>query len=416
MPQTPARTGVSLDDRQDLARHLDDDRVGVAVRHQAGEAAAARHPVAARVVDDDQVDPAGLGALGREARAGAPADDRPAVGDLRAEPLERFQAVHDQHPTSCGEPSRGSGATCRGIPLAPARAASYPEPCTLPAVGEAAAPTKGAAMRGAAGGARGASAAARHLPPRAVERDRRACPGGLERDGQTARAVAPCRRARRGPSARSSRSQCSERDRGVGLSSGPVGPPGPDEARPHIRSPRLRRGLRDHLVQAVRHRAARTPDRSRPVSSPCASTAGSRCSRRAPKSASSAAASWKGWPSTAIIETRAAGRRAPSGPLRRVQLARDAPAELGALLGRGAHQRHGRVVDVEIAAGELLREPVSRAEVDHVERAQRDDLRDPELACGLEPVGPRREHAADEIVRELRRRHVERRRRRSRRA
>ena len=76
VPQTPASTGVSLDDGQHLAGHVHDDRVGVAVGHQPGQRAAAGHAEAAGVVDDDQVDAAGLGALGREAGAGAGADDR----------------------------------------------------------------------------------------------------------------------------------------------------------------------------------------------------------------------------------------------------------------------------------------------------------------------------------------------------
>ena len=76
VPQTPASTGVSLHDRQHLLRHVLDDRVGVAVGQQAGEAAAPGHPVAAGVVDDDQVDAAALGELGRDAGAGAGADDR----------------------------------------------------------------------------------------------------------------------------------------------------------------------------------------------------------------------------------------------------------------------------------------------------------------------------------------------------
>ena len=74
-----------LDDRQHLGGHLDDDRVGVAVGEQPGERAAAGHPVAAGVVDDDQVGAAGLGHLGRDAGAGAAADDRLAGVDLGAE-------------------------------------------------------------------------------------------------------------------------------------------------------------------------------------------------------------------------------------------------------------------------------------------------------------------------------------------
>ena len=68
VPQTPASTGVSLHDRQHLAGHVHDDRVGVAVRHQTGERAAAGHPEAAGVVDDDEVGAAGLGALCGQAR------------------------------------------------------------------------------------------------------------------------------------------------------------------------------------------------------------------------------------------------------------------------------------------------------------------------------------------------------------
>ena len=95
VPQTPARTGVSLDDRQHLAGHVHDDRVGVAVGHQAGERAAAGHPVAARVVDDDQVGAAGLGELGRQPGAGACADDhRPPLSHLGAQRRQRLLASH----------------------------------------------------------------------------------------------------------------------------------------------------------------------------------------------------------------------------------------------------------------------------------------------------------------------------------
>ncbi len=76
VPLTPASTGVCFTDRQHLERHLDDDLVGIAVGEQAGERAAPGHAIAARVVDDDQVDAAGFLAFGRKPRAGAAADDR----------------------------------------------------------------------------------------------------------------------------------------------------------------------------------------------------------------------------------------------------------------------------------------------------------------------------------------------------
>ena len=49
-----------LHDREHLVGHLLDDLVGVAVREETRRAAAAGHAVAARVVDDQQVDAAGL--------------------------------------------------------------------------------------------------------------------------------------------------------------------------------------------------------------------------------------------------------------------------------------------------------------------------------------------------------------------
>ncbi len=63
------------DDRKHLTCHLDDDLVGVAIRHHACERAAAGHPVAAGIVDDDEVDAARFFAFGRESRACAATDD-----------------------------------------------------------------------------------------------------------------------------------------------------------------------------------------------------------------------------------------------------------------------------------------------------------------------------------------------------
>ena len=76
------------DHRQHLGRHLDHDLVGIAIGEKAGERAAAGHPVAAGVVDHDQVDAARLLALGGKPGAGAAADDRLAARDHGAEPLE----------------------------------------------------------------------------------------------------------------------------------------------------------------------------------------------------------------------------------------------------------------------------------------------------------------------------------------
>ena len=91
-----------LHDREDLVGHLLDDLVGVPVREEPRGAAASGHPVAARVVDDQQVDAAGLFAHGREARAGAAADDRLAARDLLAESFQN----------ACRELSMLTNASC----------------------------------------------------------------------------------------------------------------------------------------------------------------------------------------------------------------------------------------------------------------------------------------------------------------
>ena len=75
-----------LNNREHLGRHLNDDAIGVAVRHHAGERAAAGHAEAAGIVDNDQIGAAGFGELGRDAGAGAAADDGPARGLLGLQP------------------------------------------------------------------------------------------------------------------------------------------------------------------------------------------------------------------------------------------------------------------------------------------------------------------------------------------
>ena len=79
----------ALHHRQHFGRHLHHDRIGVAIGHQAGERAAPGHAVAAGIVDDDEVDAAGLLALRRQPGAGAAADDRLAARDHGAEFLHQ---------------------------------------------------------------------------------------------------------------------------------------------------------------------------------------------------------------------------------------------------------------------------------------------------------------------------------------
>ncbi|KGD18234.1 hypothetical protein DO70_4478 [Burkholderia pseudomallei] len=84
--------GRRFDDGQHLARHVDDDLVRVAVREQPRERAAPGHPVAARVVDHDEIDAARLFAFRGQARSRAAADDRLAARDGRAQFFEDLDA------------------------------------------------------------------------------------------------------------------------------------------------------------------------------------------------------------------------------------------------------------------------------------------------------------------------------------
>ena len=263
VPHTPARTGVCLDDRKHLRRHLDDDGVRVAVGQEAGQRPAPCHPVAARVVDDDQVGSAGLGTLGREARARSCADDRPSLCDLGPEPLERLLSRHRVRPV---ELVQAVGHRLRERRVVDIRV----ELAHVDRVVEILAQRGEKRLVGV-----------RIVEDLALDRDQR---DAAERDEQ--------------------------RDRALG----------------------------------------------------------------------------------------------------RVQLARDPPSQLGALLGRRPHERDRRVVHVEAPLPEPLGHRLHRAEVDHVEGAERDDLRDPDLACRLQSIRAGGEDASDEVVGELRRRRVEHRR------
>ena len=92
VPLTPASTGVCFTTGSTSKRHLLDDLVGVAIGEQARRRAAPGHAVAAGIVDDDEVDAAGFLAFGREAGAGAAADDRLAACHHVAEFFEDFVA------------------------------------------------------------------------------------------------------------------------------------------------------------------------------------------------------------------------------------------------------------------------------------------------------------------------------------
>ena len=124
-------------------------------------------------------------------------------------------------------------------------------------------------------------------------------------------------------------------------------------------------------------------------------------SRSASNSAASASGSWNGWPSASISETPPSGTKSAVGPVAADSLRAIRRPSSAHSSARRAHQRHRRVVHVEVAVRELRRDGVARAEVDHVERAERDDLRDARAARRLQPVRAGREHAADQVVAQL---------------
>src|SRR5690606_2612567 len=92
----------SADHRQHLARHVDDDLVGVAVGEHPGQRPASRHPVAAGVVDDDQVGPACLLALRRQPRSRPGTDDGLTPFDHRPQPRQDRGSRLCRHHTRSG--------------------------------------------------------------------------------------------------------------------------------------------------------------------------------------------------------------------------------------------------------------------------------------------------------------------------
>src|SRR3982074_2799007 len=86
-----------LHDRQHLMRHLPNDFIGVTVGQHARERTTASHAIAARIIDDDQVDAAGLLAFRRQARPRAATDDRHAGAFHRLQPGEDRLALKSGH-------------------------------------------------------------------------------------------------------------------------------------------------------------------------------------------------------------------------------------------------------------------------------------------------------------------------------
>ncbi|MET4839326.1 hypothetical protein ABIF44_008733 [Bradyrhizobium japonicum] len=84
-------------DGQHFAGHLQHDGVGVAISHQSCKRAAAGHAIAAGIVDDDEIDATGFLALGRQAGAGAAADDGLAALCHVAEAFQQFCAFKPGH-------------------------------------------------------------------------------------------------------------------------------------------------------------------------------------------------------------------------------------------------------------------------------------------------------------------------------
>ena len=88
------------------------------------------------------------------------------------------------------------------------------------------------------------------------------------------------------------------------------------------------------------------------------------------------------------------GQEEAHGGVHAVEALPDPAPDSIVLRRRGAHQRHLRVVDVEKPSLELLRHGVARAEIDHVERADRAEIRHAGADHRAHAVLGRRQHAA----------------------
>ena len=94
-------------------------------------------------------------------------------------------------------------------------------------------------------------------------------------------------------------------------------------------------------------------------------------------------------------------------PFHLVEAVRDPFAHRAVFVARRAHQRHLRIMHDKFAALELLRHGGARAEIDHVERADRTHIGQARADRRAEAVRIRRENAADAHVGDFRRRHVD---------
>ena len=102
----------------------------------------------------------------------------------------------------------------------------------------------------------------------------------------------------------------------------------------------------------------------------------------------------------------AQGQHDDRRPRRAIQLPGNAPADCDALVRGRAHQRDRVVVFVQRPGAKALGHGLDGAEVHHVERADRHDLRNPRPSCRPESIRPGAEHATYDLVAPLGGRHV----------
>src|SRR6266436_340160 len=100
-------------------------------------------------------------------------------------------------------------------------------------------------------------------------------------------------------------------------------------------------------------------------------------------------------------------QKEPHRPVHRVEALADPAADAFVLFGGRAHQRDLRIVNVQLAATVALGNGVGRSEIDHVERADRADVRDAGANDGAETILGRREHAAHQQIADFRGRDVD---------
>jgi len=93
----PGEDGSFVNGSEYLMGHFTHNLIGISVGHQTGQRAASSHPIAARIVDDDQIDSPGFFASSTDSGAGTAPKNWPAALDFGAEMVENVFTFWSWH-------------------------------------------------------------------------------------------------------------------------------------------------------------------------------------------------------------------------------------------------------------------------------------------------------------------------------